>query len=60
MTKGIEMYSTYNEGKYVVTESIIKTLKTKIYKHITTVSKECVCGYADVLDEISDKCNRKY
>ena len=32
---GIEMYSTYNEGKSVVHEGFIKTLKNKIYKHIT-------------------------
>ena len=35
----IEMYSTRNKGKYVVTERFIRTLKTKIYKHLTTVSK---------------------
>ena len=29
----IEMYSTYNEGKSVVAERFIKTLKNKIYKH---------------------------
>ena len=33
------MYSTYNEGKSVVTERFIKTLKNKIYKHMTDVSK---------------------
>ena len=35
----IEMYWTYNEGKSVVTERFIKTLKNKIFKHITAVSK---------------------
>ena len=28
----IEMYSTHNEGKYVVAERFIRTLKSKIYK----------------------------
>ena len=31
----IEMYSTHNEGKSVVAERFIKTLKNKIYKHMT-------------------------
>ena len=33
----IEMYSTYNEGKYVVAERFIRTLKNKIFKHMTDV-----------------------
>ena len=36
---GISMYSTYNEGKSVVAERFIKTLKNKIYKHMTAISK---------------------
>ena len=32
-----EMYSTYNEGKYVVTERFIMTLKTKIFKRMTSI-----------------------
>ena len=35
----IEMYSTYNEGKYVVAERFIRTLKNKILKHMTAVLK---------------------
>ena len=35
----IEMYSIYNEGKSLIAERFIKTLKTKIYKYITSVSK---------------------
>ena len=35
----IEMYSAYNEGKSVVTERFIRTLKNKIFKHMTAVSK---------------------
>ena len=34
----IKMYSTYNEGKYVVGERFIRTLNNKIFKHMTTVS----------------------
>ena len=33
----IEMYSTYNEGKSVVAERFIRTLKNKIFKHMTAV-----------------------
>ena len=35
----IEMYSTYNEGKSAVAERFIRTLKNKIFKHMTAVSK---------------------
>ena len=35
----IEMYSTHNEEKSVVAERFIRTLKNKIYKHMTAVSK---------------------
>ena len=38
----IEMYSIYNEGKSVVAERFIRTLKTKIYKYMTSVPKTCV------------------
>ena len=33
----IEMYSIHNEGKPVVAEKFIKTLKTKIYKYMTSI-----------------------
>ena len=33
----IIMYSTYNEGKSVVAERFIRTLKNKLYKHITYI-----------------------
>ena len=46
------MYSTYNEGKYVVTEKFIRTLKSKIFKHMTAVSKNV---YFDVLDNVANK-----
>ena len=46
------MYSTHNEGKSVVAERFIKTLKNKIYKHMTAISKNV---YYDVLDDIVKK-----
>ena len=48
------MYSTYNEGKSVVAERFIRTLKSNISKHMTTISKS---AYFDVLDDIVNKCN---
>ena len=48
------MYSTFNEGKSVVAERFIKTLKNKIYKHITTIGKNV---YIDVLDDTVKKYN---
>ena len=50
----IEMYSTYNEGKSVVAERFIRTLKNKIFKHMTAISKNV---YFDVLDNIVNKYN---
>ena len=38
----IEMYLIHNEGKSVVAERFIRTLKTEIYKYMTSVSKKCV------------------
>ena len=32
---GIIMYSTHNEGKSIITERFIKTVKSKIYKKMT-------------------------
>ena len=43
------MYSTYNEGKSVVTERFIRTLKNKLYKHMTATGKN---GYYNVLDNV--------
>ena len=50
----IELYSTYNEGKSVVAERFIRTLKNKIFKHMAAISKNI---YFDVLDNIVDKYN---
>ena len=48
------MYSKYNEGKSVVAERFIGTLKNKIFKHMTAISK---IVYFDVLDHIVNKYN---
>ena len=48
------MHSTYNEGKSVVAERFIRTLKNKIFKHMTAISKNV---YFDVLDDIVNKYN---
>ena len=53
----IEMYSVNNEGKSVVAERFIRTLKTKIYKYMTSVSKNV---YIDKLDDIVDEYNNTY
>ena len=33
----IEMHSTYNEGKSVVAERFIRTLKDKVFEHMTAI-----------------------
>ena len=54
LTNNIEMYSTFTEGKFVIAERFIRTLKNKIFKHMTAVSKNV---YFDVLDDIVNKYN---
>ena len=51
------MYSTNNEGKSVIAERFISTLKNKIYKYMTSVSKNV---YIDKLDDIVKKYNNTY
>ena len=46
------MYSTYNKGKSAAAERFIRTLKNKIFKHMTTISKNV---YIDVLNDIVNK-----
>ena len=48
------MYSTYNEGKSVVAERFIRTLKNKLYKHMTAIGKNV---YYDLLDDVVNKYN---
>ena len=50
----INMYLTYNEGKSVVAERFIRTLKNKLYKHMTATGKNV---YYDVLDDVVNKYN---
>ena len=50
----IIMYSTYNEGKSVVVERFIRTLKNKLYKHMTAAGKNI---YYDVLNDVVNKYN---
>ena len=46
------MYSTHNEGKSVVAERFIRTLKSKIYKYMTSIS---INVYIDKLNDIVDE-----
>ena len=48
------MYSTFNGGKSVVAERLIGNLKNKIFKHLTTISKNVSI---DVLNDIVNKYN---
>ena len=51
------MYSTHNEGKSVVAERFIRTIKNKIYKYMTSISKNV---YIDKLDDIVNEYNNTY
>ena len=51
------MYSTHNEGKSVVAERFIRTLKNKIYKYMTSILKNM---YIDKLDDIVYEYNNTY
>ena len=53
----IVLYSTNNEGKSVVAERFIRTLKSKIYKRMTSISKKV---YIDKLDDIVNEYNNTY
>ena len=45
----IEMHSTHNEGESVGGERFIRTLKNKIYKYMTLVSKNvCIDKLFDI------------
>ena len=50
----IIMYSTYNEDKSVVAERFIRTLKNKLYKHMTATGKSV---YYNVLDDVVNEYN---
>ena len=51
------MCSTHNEGQSVVAERFIRTLKNRIYKHVTAISKHV---YFDVLNYNVDEYNNAY
>ena len=51
------MYSTNNKGKSVVAERFIRMLKSKIYKYMTSISKNV---YIVKLDDIVNEYNNKY
>ena len=53
----IVMYLAHNEGKSVVAERFIRTLKNKIYKCMTSISKNV---YIDKLDDIVNEYNNTY
>ena len=53
----IVMCSTHNEGKSVVAEKFIRTLKSKIYKYMTSISKDV---YTDKSDDIVNQYNNTY
>ena len=52
----IEMYSTHNEGKSFVAERFIRTIKYRIYKYMTSISRNV---YIDKLDDIVHQYNNK-
>ena len=51
------MYSTHNEGKSVVADRFIPTLKNKTYKYVTLISKNV---HIDKLDDIVNEYNNTY
>ena len=53
----VEMYSIHNEGKSIVAERFIRTLKTKIYKYMLSISKNV---YIAKLDNIVNEYNNTY
>ena len=53
----VAMYSIHNEGESAVTEIFIRTIKNKIYKYMTSISKNV---YIDKLDDIVNEYNNTY
>ena len=51
------MYSMHNKGKFVAPERFIRTLKTKTYKYMDSVSKSV---FIDKLDDIVHEYNNTY
>ena len=53
----ILIYSTHSEGKLIVAERFIRTLKSKIYKKVTVNDNKSYLGY---LNKLVDQCNNTY
>ena len=53
----IVVYLTNNEGKSVIAKRFIRTLKNKIYKYMTSISKNV---YIDKLDDTVKEYNNTY
>ena len=53
----IEMYSAHYEGKSVIAAGFIRTVKNKIYKNVTSISK---IVYINKLDIIVKNYNNTY
>ena len=53
----MQVYSAHKEGKSVAAERFIRTLKSKIYKYMTSVSKNV---YSDKLDDLVSKYHSTY
>ena len=51
------MYSIHNEGTSVTAERFIRTLKTKVYKYMTSILQNV---YIDKLDNIVDEYNNTH
>ena len=53
----IKIYSAHSEGKFVVAKRLIRTLKNKIYKYLTSISKNV---HTDKLNYTNDKYSNIY
>ena len=53
----IDIYSTHDEGKSVLSKKLIRTLKNKIYKQMTSISQNI---YVDKFNDIVNEYNNKY
>ena len=51
------MYSIHKEGKSVAAARFVRSLKTKVYKCMTSISKNV---YIDKLEDIVNKYNNSY
>ena len=53
------MYSIHNERKYVVAERFMKTLKTKIYKYMTSITKNVyIDKLGDTVNDYNNTCHK--